>query len=81
MKAKVGAEIDQLENLVDELVKRKPHEDRIKAYMQRAGLVYTTDTVERLNSVLQALEGVVAAQNRGPGTDRNGDGNEKDAIA
>ncbi len=49
--------IDQLENLVDELVKHEPREERIKAYMREAGLGYVADPIERLNTVLQALEG------------------------
>ncbi len=49
--------IDQLENLVDELVKQEPQEERIKTYMRQAGLGYISDPIERLNTVLQALDG------------------------
>lgn len=50
------AGLETLENLVDELAKPDPQEDRIRSYMRRAGLVYTNDPIEQLNSVLQALE-------------------------
>ncbi len=50
-------DLDQLEELVDELMKQKPQEERIKAYMKNVGLEYISDPIMRLGSVLQALEG------------------------
>ena len=49
-------ELDRLESLVDELMKQKPQEERIKAYMQNVGLEYCTDPITRLGAVLQAIE-------------------------
>jgi hypothetical protein len=50
-------DLDQLEELVDELMKQKPQEERIKAYMKNVGLDYIADPIMRLGTVLQALEG------------------------
>lgn len=50
------AEFETLENLVDELAKPKPQEERIRSYMRQVGLEYTDDPIEQLNCVLQALE-------------------------
>ena len=47
--------IQTLEVLVDELLKDSPKEDIIKEQMEKVGLEYEMDPVERLNSVLQAL--------------------------
>jgi hypothetical protein len=55
-------DIDRLENLVDELIKQSPQEARIKAYMQKVGLDYTSDPIERFNSVLMALESRISTQ-------------------
>jgi hypothetical protein len=58
-----------LEDLVDELVKDNPQETRIRTCMNAAGLPYTTDPVERMNCVLNALEGARSAEtgNKGRG--------------
>jgi hypothetical protein len=50
-------DFDQLEELVDELMKQKPQEERIKAYMKNVGLEYIADPIMRLGTVLQAIEG------------------------
>lgn len=47
--------IASLEVLVDELLKDSPQEDIVRKQMERVGLQYQTDPVERLNKVLQAL--------------------------
>lgn len=49
--------IAQLENLVDELIKESPQEARIRSYMKAAGLPYSSDPIDRMNCVLQALDG------------------------
>lgn len=48
--------IRTLEILVDELIKETPQEDVIKENMQRIGLSYKVDPVDRLNMVLEALD-------------------------
>jgi len=48
--------IRTLEILVDELIKDSPQEDIIKESMQRVGLSYKEDPVDRLNMVLEALD-------------------------
>jgi hypothetical protein len=45
-----------LELLVDELVKDQPREEVIQEQMEMMGMTYTTDPVDRLNNVLQALQ-------------------------
>lgn len=55
--ANTSSDLDQLEELVDELMKQKPQEERIKAYMKNVGLEYTPDPIVRLGTVLQALDG------------------------
>jgi hypothetical protein len=58
MKAQLeSSNLDQLEELVDELMKQKPQEERIKAYMQNVGLEYNPDPIVQLGTVLEALEG------------------------
>jgi hypothetical protein len=47
--------VEQLESLVEELLKDSPEEQKVKAKMQNLGIDYTTDPVERINRVLQAL--------------------------
>lgn len=49
------ARLETLEVLVDELLKDTPKEEFIKEHMEKVGLAYEMDPVERLNSVLQAL--------------------------
>ena len=41
--------------LAEELIKPVPKEDIVKEYMSKVGLEYSTDPVERINTVLQAL--------------------------
>lgn len=53
--------ITRLEILVDELIKEKPQESRVRSYMKAAGLPYVEDPIERMNSVLTALNGAHAA--------------------
>ena len=61
--------VEQLEALVDELVKSAPHESRIRTCMEAVGLKYTIDPIERMNSVLATLDGQTGgrsvARNRG----------------
>ena len=58
-------QIDKLELLVDELVKDKPDESRIRDYMEAAGLRYCADPIERMDRVFSALrvETAVPADN------------------
>lgn len=49
-------QFDRFDGLVEELMKQKPQEERIKAYMQNVGLEYESDPIARLTLVLQAIE-------------------------
>lgn len=55
-----GSESDSpliyLELLVDELIKDRPEEGRVKNHMLAAGLSYSKDPVERMNLVLETLQ-------------------------
>ena len=48
-------ELQQLEILVDELIKEVPNEDLVKNYMKEAGLDYQKDPVSRINYVLKLM--------------------------
>ena len=48
--------IQQLEKLVDELLKSRPNQSEIQTLMREAGLSYTADPVEQMNAVLSALQ-------------------------
>lgn len=48
-------ELQQLEVLVDELIKEAPNEDFVKDYMKEAGLDYQKDPVSRINYVLKLM--------------------------
>ena len=48
--------LQQLEGLVDELIKMSPQENRIRSYMKAVGLPYSDDPMERMDSVLTALD-------------------------
>lgn len=63
--------LEQLEDLVDELIKESPQEARIRSFMKAAGLQYSEDPIERMNSVLTALDG---ARSRGA---RKGGGHDR----
>jgi len=72
--------LNQLEKLIDELIKDNPEEGRIRTYMEEAGLCYTEDPIERMHSVLSALKGVRGSvpnslakkrANKGGGHDRS----------
>ena len=56
VKANETGDLDRLEELVDELMKQKPQEERIKTYMKNVGLEYNADPLIRLSTVLQALD-------------------------
>ena len=47
--------IQTLEGLVDELLKDNPEENFIKDCMEKTGIPYTKDPIERINYVLKAL--------------------------
>jgi hypothetical protein len=66
-----GAYLAELENLIDELIKPAPQEARIKAYMSAAGLTYSEDPIERMNHVLEALEGAQGSEVKGGNHGRN----------
>ncbi len=47
--------IETYENLVEELLKDQPEEERVEAFMKKIGLDYTIDPLKRINQVLMAL--------------------------
>jgi hypothetical protein len=53
--SKIEARVDQLEALVEELLKDNPVEDRIEKKMKELSITYTEDPVERINRVLEVL--------------------------
>ncbi len=65
MKNAKKPKVEQLERLVDELIKEIPHEATIRSCMQEAGLQYITDPVARMNMVLAEL-GEVSRSGRRP---------------
>ena len=54
-----------VEKLVDELMRARPRHDLVKNYMSQSGLVYSSDPIECIDKVLQALNPPV----RSPNTD------------
>jgi hypothetical protein len=46
----------KLEELVDEMIKDVPIESRVRACMKAVGVSYSTDPIERMKTVLSALE-------------------------
>ena len=57
-----STKMELLEHLVDELVKDLPEEGKVVQFMKSAGLADTKDPLERLNVVLNALEGLRVAK-------------------
>jgi hypothetical protein len=47
---------ENLEALIDELLKDKPSETRVRSCMKAAGLQYTTDSVQRMSLVLAEMD-------------------------
>jgi hypothetical protein len=47
---------ENLEALIDELLKDKPSETKVRAFMLAAGLNYTTDSVQRMSLVLAEMD-------------------------
>ncbi len=45
-----------IEDLVDEMIKPKPAEARIKECMKQVGLNYSNDPIKRISTVLEALD-------------------------
>ena len=48
--------IQQLETLVDELIKDSPQEATLRSCMKAVGVAYSVDPVVRMHRVLEALE-------------------------
>jgi hypothetical protein len=57
--------IAQLESLVDELVKDRPEEERIRHCVKAAGLKYDSNHVALMEQVLIALEGARMSRKSG----------------
>lgn len=51
----MDARVNQLESLVEELLKDNPAEERIAQQMKDLNIKYTDDPVERINRVLEVL--------------------------
>ncbi len=48
--------LENLELLVNELLKEKPDEAQVRLFMKTTGLPYCGNSLERLNQVISALE-------------------------
>lgn len=48
--------LDHLEDLIDELIKDSPEETLVRLHMKAAGIRYSSDPVDRLSTVLTALQ-------------------------
>lgn len=51
--------IDDLERLVDELVKNHPDEQAVQRLMQKIDLTYSSEPVERISAVLEKMNELV----------------------
>ena len=47
--------LELIERLTDELMKRNPEENLIKEYMMDIGIPFTSDPIKRINLVLEQL--------------------------
>lgn len=47
--------VDNLNSLIEELIKSKPDQKKIKLMMEEAGLKYTPDNIDQMNTVLQFM--------------------------
>ena len=54
--------IEAFEALVDELVKPQPNEVQVRETMEKLGLKYTSDHVERISMVLEKMNKAVFAR-------------------
>lgn len=54
--AKTKIPYENLEALIDELLKDKPSETKVRSCMEAAGLNYTTDSVQRMSLVLAEMD-------------------------
>lgn len=54
--------IEDFEVLVDELVKPQPDETHVRQSMEKLGLTYTCDHVERISMVLDKMNKLVFAK-------------------
>ncbi|HVK62744.1 MAG TPA: hypothetical protein VM432_14400 [Bdellovibrionales bacterium] len=64
-------QLHHLEDLVEELIKDKPQDDLVRAYMRAAGLKYTADPVERMKIVFAELEKVRVNSSKGPRNEKD----------
>ena len=64
--------LENLELLVDELIKDRPLEPRVRQYMEACGLTYTTDIIERMSLVLATMDKIQgSAKRRGRENDQS----------
>lgn len=56
--------LQSLDALVEELLREQPNEKRVKAYMSKLGLTYSTDSTARMEAVLEILR--TRQKKRGP---------------
>lgn len=59
---KAEEKLQELERLVDELIKPTPHESKVEACMAAVGLRYSIDPILRMNEVLNTLNEVRCGQ-------------------
>ena len=69
--AKARVPYENLEALIDELIKDKPSEPKVKQCMEAAGLSYTTDSVHRMSLVLAKMDHLKDATGKDAGKNRS----------
>ncbi|MCB0356113.1 MAG: hypothetical protein KDD40_03855 [Bdellovibrionales bacterium] len=48
-------DLSLLEQLTNEITKEKPEEKKVKLYMKKAGIEYSSDPIKRIHRVLQEI--------------------------
>ena len=49
-------DVNFMEELTNEVIKKKPEEAKLKSYMKKAGLKYSEDPIERIDIVLKQMQ-------------------------
>lgn len=47
--------VENIDLLIEELMKSKPDQKRVKVMMEKAGLKYSTNYIEQMNTVLRFI--------------------------
>lgn len=62
--ARVCAKQEDLETLVDELMKEQPNKQMVKKLSAKLGMDYSVDPLTQMNTVLQSMNTVYLRQQR-----------------